>query len=555
MKSNPPAINYFRVFKNQQFSFDLPQKFTFPFYYQPHSIALLAAKEIQEYLAHQVDFEHNFESTGKMFGVLVAKDHYGNIGYLAAFSGKLADSNEHIRFVPPVFDLLEKDNFFNRGMSELNSISDELKLAENDEKYLDLVHAQKKLIVNSAEEIKKIKSEIKIGKAKRDAVRNYLKDKTEEEREQLLEDLRKQSVKEQYFLKDFTQNIKQQLATIAEQLSGLEENIHRLKEQRKNQSNQLQQQIFDQYTFLNQQKDSKSIGEIFIDTFEKKPPAGAGECAAPKLLQYAFLHDLTPIALAEFWWGASPSSEIRVHGQYYPACKGKCEPILKHMLDGIELDENPLLQAIKIEKELEILFEDDYLLAINKPAELLSVPGRQVDYSVYSIIKEKYPKATGPLVIHRLDQSTSGIMLLAKDEKTYKFIQRQFIKRKIKKRYFAILNGEIAAKSGTINLPLRLDIEDRPRQLVCYDHGKEAITEFEVLKIEQGKTQIHFYPKTGRTHQLRVHAAHVLGLNAPIIGDDLYGTKSDRLHLHANYLQFLHPQTREMVEIECEAPF
>ena len=259
--------------------------------------------------------------------------------------------------------------------------------------------------------------------------------------------------------------------------------------------------------------------------------------------------------MAEFWWGISPDSEVKVHKEFYPACRGKCEPILSHMLEGIELDVNPMSINPAEGKELPIIYEDEYLLLVNKPAEFLSVPGKTIDDSVQTRIQLKYPNATGPLLVHRLDMSTSGIILIAKQKDIHESLQKQFLKRTVEKRYMALLDGYVKSSDGEISLPLRVDLEDRPRQLVCYEHGKHALTTYEVLERKNGRTRIHFYPHTGRTHQLRVHAAHSKGLNAPIIGDDLYGQKADRLHLHAEYLSFWHPITKERMEINCPAPF
>ena len=294
---------------------------------------------------------------------------------------------------------------------------------------------------------------------------------------------------------------------------------------------------------------------IFDHTESKIPPAGAGECAAPKLLQYAYLNKLKPIAMAEFWWGKSPSSEIRKHKQFYPSCRGKCEPILGHMLEGLDVEPNEMLSNLKDEKELDIIFEDEHLVAVNKPAEFLSVPGKEIEDSVYTRVKEKYPDADGPLVVHRLDMSTSGVMLLAKSKDVHKAIQHQFEQRTIKKRYVALLRGELTEKRGEINLPLRVDFHDRPRQLVCHEHGKPARTVWELVETIDGQSLVRFYPITGRTHQLRVHAAHADGLNTPILGDDLYGTKADRLHLHAEQLRFIHPISLEEVTLKVPAPF
>jgi len=306
---------------------------------------------------------------------------------------------------------------------------------------------------------------------------------------------------------------------------------------------------------LNYKGKTKDLLDIFKDTLLLRPPAGAGECAAPKLFQYAYENELKPIAMAEFWWGASPKSEVRQHKRFYPSCRGKCEPILGHMMQGLEVAPNPMEAVPNFDEELEIIYEDDYLLLVNKPHEFLSVPGRIIKDSVQTRMKTYLPKAKGPLLVHRLDMSTSGLLLVAKTEKIHKCLQKQFIKRTIKKRYVALLEGVLEQERGEIELPLCLDYNNRPQQMVCYHNGKPARTKYEVISVKNGRTRIYFYPVTGRTHQLRVHAAHVKGLHIPIVGDDLYGKKADRLYLHAEQLIFEHPETREMMEFVCEAPF
>ena len=294
---------------------------------------------------------------------------------------------------------------------------------------------------------------------------------------------------------------------------------------------------------------------IFQETTQVTPPAGAGECATPKLLHYAFKHDLKPLAMAEFWWGASPKSEIRKHQNFYPACQGKCQPILEHMLEGMSLDDNPLLINPALGKTIDIIYQDEVMLVINKPAEFLSVPGKRIEDSVYLRIKQSFPKATGPLIVHRLDMSTSGLMVIALSKEAHKELQKQFIKRTVKKRYVALLEGLIKEDSGIIDLPLRVDLDDRPRQLVCYEHGRQAQTEWQVIERKKHQTKIYFYPVTGRTHQLRVHSAHIKGLNMPIVGDDLYGNKGARLHLHAETLEFTHPTTKELMHFQIDVEF
>lgn len=281
------------------------------------------------------------------------------------------------------------------------------------------------------------------------------------------------------------------------------------------------------------------------------PPAGSGECAAPKLLNYAYQNQLKPIAMAEFWWGQSPKSQVRKHKQFYPACRSKCEPILGHMLRGLDVDPNPIQDTTTRAGEIQILFEDEHIVVINKPPELLSVPGKIITDSVWSRMRHRYPQATGPLIVHRLDMSTSGIMIIALKKEAHKYLQHQFIKRTVEKRYVAILKGTLSKKSGYVSLPLRVDLDNRPHQLVCYDHGKNATTYWELSKTDGAHMWVDFYPKTGRTHQLRVHAAHTDGLNAPIVGDDLYGHRADRLYLHAAELTIKHPDTKQSQTYAC----
>jgi tRNA pseudouridine32 synthase/23S rRNA pseudouridine746 synthase len=386
----------------------------------------------------------------------------------------------------------------------------------------------------------------------RDEKRFSFQNLSSDEIELLEAGLSEESKNESILLKKMTKYWNFQIENTQNAVNLLLNEINQLKEERKQKSGALQQKLFAEYSFLNALGHRKSLGEIF----NNNPPAGAGECAAPKLLHYAFEHQLKPIAMAEFWWGQSPKSEIRKHKHFYPACKSKCEPILlNHMLLGLEMESNPFELNTAEGKEIEIVYEDDYMLVVNKPTEFLSVPGKKIADSVYQRIKDKYPEASGPLVVHRLDMSTSGLMLIAKNEEIYVTLQNQFIKRTIKKRYVALLEGVLKEKEGYIDLPLRVDLDDRPRQLVCYDHGKSAQTKWEIIATKNKQTLVYFYPITGRTHQLRVHASHELGLKMPIVGDDLYGSKSDRLHLHAEQIIFIHPISKQEIIIQQKAPF
>jgi tRNA pseudouridine32 synthase/23S rRNA pseudouridine746 synthase len=550
----------FQSFKTNISGISLPEKFTFPFYYEPHELSIIAANELQGYLEKQTDFEHNFGLKekqeglviGKMFGVLVCQNLDGEIGYLWAFSGKLAGENHHSYFVPTIFDMLQKDGFFRKEEEVLNAINRQIEILEDSEELQNKTIQLELTKKEAATDIQSQKDKIKRLKMERDEKRNSFENLSSPEIEQLELELSEESKKESILLKKMTKYWNFQLEKAQNEVNLLLNEINQLKEERKQKSGALQQKLFAEYSFLNQFGERKSIGKIF----NNNPPAGAGECAAPKLLHYAFKHNLKPIAMAEFWWGQSPKSEIRKHKQFYPACKSKCEPILlSHMLKGIAMESNPFQENPAKGKDIEIVYEDEVLAIINKPAEFLSVPGKMISDSVYQRVKALYPKATGPLIVHRLDMSTSGLMLIAKNEETYVKLQSQFIKRTIKKRYVALLEGILETNEGFIDLPLRVDLDDRPRQLVCYEHGKSAQTKWIKIETKNNQTLVYFYPITGRTHQLRVHASHGLGLNSPIVGDDLYGKKSNRLHLHAEQITFIHPISKEEMTFTKETDF
>jgi tRNA pseudouridine32 synthase/23S rRNA pseudouridine746 synthase len=551
-------------FKSVTDGIELPDAFTFPFYYQPHPLSLLAANELQDYLENQFDANHNFGLNeeqeglviGKMFGVLVVKNQADELGYLAAFSGKLANENHHDLFVEPVFDILDDSGFYKREEEVVNEVNATIEALENNADYIAIQAAISALKDEETQVIATQKAAMKEAKKIRDEHRKeYAYFVNETTKQTLLDQLNSESVKEKFLLKDMVKHFLYRSLELQEKYAVFQNEIDALKEKRKVLSNQLQQQIFENYFFLNALGEQKSLGAIFENTADMKPIAGSGECAAPKLLQHAYNNNLTPICLAEFWWGQAPKSEIRLHKQFYPACKSKCEPILGHMLEGLTVDPNPMLENPAEGKTLAIVYEDDELAVINKPAEFLSVPGKNIYDSVYARVQERYPNATGPLIVHRLDMSTSGLLIVAKNKAAHQQLQRQFIKRNVKKRYVALLDGIIQEDEGVIDLPLRVDLDDRPRQLVCYEHGKNAVTHWKVIKRTDTQTLIHFYPITGRTHQLRVHAAHSLGLNAPIVGDDLYGTKADRLHLHAEWIQVNHPVTHKKIQFQVDPEF
>ena len=538
----------FHTFAQPIQSIPLPERFTYPFHYTPHPLCVIAAEETQTYLKERTEWREELQ-TGKMFGVLVVRTPAGEVGYLAAFSGNLAGKNVHPFFVPPIYDLLQPDGFFRQEEEQINEINARIRILQTSPALEDARSRLQSTIEYCDFVLQAAKDLMKKRKEERDRLRQF--PLTEEETALL--------IKESQHMKAAHKLTKKSLRSILEEdqakVDRLEQEIEQLKQERKRRSAALQRKLFEQFRILNARGEVKDLCELFAPTSQGTPPAGAGECAAPKLLQYAYQHQLEPIAMAEFWWGDSPKTEIRHHGYYYPACKGKCEPILHHMLQGLRVDENPLLADSHRETKLDILYEDDYLLVINKPEGMLSVPGKGDADSVYQRLSILYPEATGPIIVHRLDMATSGLLLAAKTKEAHQNLQAQFKNRTIQKRYIALLEGEVPQDEGEIRLPLCPDPLDRPRQIVSEEFGKPALTHYRVLERTSGKTLIAFYPQTGRTHQLRVHAAHPQGLHCPILGDKLYGRKAERLYLHAEYLAFTHPITSERIEIQKSPAF
>ncbi len=526
-----------------------PRQFTWPFHYEPHALSRLAAEQVQAYLRTRSEWAEEI-AAGKMFGVLVVRNSEGELGFLAAFSGNLAGTNQHEYFVPPVYDMLRPDDFFRQEEAEISAINRDIEELTHSEKYTNATQEVEhiKLKVNS--ELSSFKSTL----AERKAARASRRQQGEDAATLILE-----SQRDNADLQRLKKSLRQQIEISEKRFAILQSEISTLKQERQQRSAALQMRLFAQFRMLNARGEVKDLCELFAPTPQHIPPAGAGECAAPKLLQYAYLNSLTPIAMAEFWQGASPRGEVRHHGTFYPSCNGKCKPILTFMMQGLDVEPNPLTTITPPEPT--ILWEDEWLVAINKPCGMLSVEGKSGVRSVEQWAHERYPNATGPMIIHRLDQSTSGILLLAKDKATHEAIQRQFITRSVEKRYTALLEGVVATPIGCIDLAMKLDYDNRPRQMVASD-GKRAITEYRVLGIEGSRTRILFRPITGRTHQLRLHSAHTQGLNTPIVGDDIYGHEchadlcdGHRLCLHASMLEFQHPHTAQRIKIECEAEF
>ena len=442
-----------------------PERFTYPFCYEPHPLAVLAAEEVKR----ELSLMHLTE--GKMFGVLVVSpvsegQDGPNLAFLAAYSGLLEGRNDWPYFVPPVFDVQQPDGHFKTREREIMQSEDHKRMSQD-----------------------------------------------------------------------------------------------------------LQLWLFHQYQFLNARGETKDLVEVWQDyhsspKIRKKfplPPGGTGDCCAPKLLQYAYQHCLRPVCMAEFWWGESPKGLIRHHGQFYPACSGKCKPVLTWMLQGLEVDPNPEAQGLR-HQEPRIVWEDEVMAVVDKPSGMLSMPGKIGDESVAAWAQKRWPEA---VLVHRLDMLTSGILLVAKTAEAYHSLQKQFEDRTVKKKYLAIVEGVPAQEHGIIDLPLSSDPMNRPYQMVDHEHGKRAITEYRVVYQGDGSfdtsqisqknrppdTLLALWPHTGRTHQLRMHCAHPDGLGCPILGDELYGKKADRLYLQAQAISFVHPTTGKRMHFELTNTF
>ena len=551
---------------------DFPEKMNNPFDYEPHPLCIQICKELQTYLENKKEWREEIDR-GKMFGILIVEG-----GYLATYSGQIGGRSDWDDFVPAVFDYLQPDGYFKTHEAEITHINESILRLEKDERMLKARTLIADLLAQRQQTIAGFQEKMKEKKAQRDLRRKQGNLSAEEEQAM---------TKESQFMKAELRRLKKSLAektTLETEYEDYQNNISRLKQLRKQLSDALQQWLFAQFRMLNAEGEEKDLLEIFRDTaledqpnlsllskraaLKMVPPAGSGECCEPKLLQYAFRHHLKPLQMAMFWWGESPKEEIRHHLQFYPACNGKCKPILRWMLPEV----NTMLNHASQPLTLETLYEDRELAVICKPAGMLSVPGKEPGVtSVYSIMRGKYPEATGPLIVHRLDMATSGLMVIAKTEFAYHRLQEQFASHQIQKKYVAIVcakEGSIQPE-GIISLPLMPDYLDRPRQIVNHEQGKEAITEYKVLgnkennalgnKESEGNNQhlrLALYPQTGRTHQLRVHCAHREGLNAPILGDPLYGCeKASRLYLHAESIRFTHPLSGKEIFIERKADF
>lgn len=523
---------------------ETPERLNDPFDYEPHPLCRRAAKRLSAYIARHREW-HDELARGKMLGVLVVRDNRGRTGFLAAFSGNLAGTNDLPYFVPPVYDMLASDGFFRLGEAEISDINRRTEALEHAPERIRALEHLRMAEDDARRRLGEMREAMQRNKALRDARRHTADDAA------LLEAIDNESRREKSAYRRLKAEVRKAVDAAREVLSRFDTEIESLKAERRRRSEELQVRLFDNFKVSDRFGRRRSLREIFTEATGAIPPAGAGECAAPKLLQYAFLNELTPLAIAEFWHGESPKGEIRRHGSYYPACRGKCKPILDYMLRGVETERRPTSPP----PEPTVLYEDDCMIVVEKPAGMLSVDGRSEVLSAESWARRRFPEAADVRAAHRLDMPTSGLLLLSKDTETYRRLQEQFAGRKVHKRYIALLEGETAEDEGCIDLPLRPDPSDRPRQVTDREHGKPARTLYKVLGRCCGRTLISFEPVTGRTHQLRVHSAAAEGLNCPILGDVLYGAQpAERLYLHNEYIAFTHPYTGGQMQFLSPAP-
>lgn len=535
----------------------LPVRFPSPFDdLEPHPLALQAARALQERL-RSGEIAPGVPATvldrpegGKMFGVLLIAAPDGRVGALRAFSAQLDGHWELPGWAPPLFDPTIRavvEPGLERRVRELTTLRDRLVAGEEyrrerDERLRrDAGYADARADLRAASEqrrAERAERRAAVAAGDRPALRaldteSRLEDMERRERERALRD---------------------EFDAAGRPFRRLERRRRALDRLRRALSRRAMREIHDSYRLTNARGDSTTLRALFSPG---EPPWGAADCAGPKLLTQAYRLGLRPLALAEFWWGPPPPGGGRVAGAFYPACRSKCGPLLPFLLDGLDVAPRRTWRPEAHDDDaLVTRYEDDRFVAVVKPPGMLTVPARDLEVtdSLEARLRRRYPGAARLLVVHRLDLDTSGVVLVALDPEAYRFVQEQFVARTVRKRYVAWLDGEVAADSGTVRLPLRLDLDQRPRQVVDFVHGRDAITDWKVSERRDGRTRVAFFPRTGRTHQLRVHAAHPEGLGVPIVGDRLYGRPAARLLLHAESLTFRLPSGRTITVVE-PAPF
>ena len=579
----------------------------------PRALAFVAARRVATYVEQHPELTAG-EVCGKMYGVLVVEAPGGCLAFLAAHSGLLGGRNDWSFFVPPVFDAQQPDGHFKTKEREISGMNRRIAELMQRPQLFEARQRLEQVRQQADRVIAQEREEVKARKARRDTMRREQPQMDDATKAMLI----RESQHDKAQLRRLMKSCEASVAEHQEALDVMEREIDTLKRERREGSDVLQRWLFDQYVMLNAKGMRRTLIDIFARFNGTLPPAGAGDCCAPKLLQFAYAHNLRPVSLAEFWLGAPPPTEVRRHLQFYPPCRSKCYPILQFMLQGLDaplpgaeevyplreegggttnddkaslddkasidtneahddkasLDDNGFLDAQghiykKCGASLHIIYEDEQMAVVSKPSGMLSVPGKSCRLSVESIVREHYGIAADvPVIVHRLDMDTSGLLLIARTREAHKALQQQFLDHTVSKSYLALLEGVPhegltgehvvwhSSHTGTITLPLRPDLDDRPRQLVDFVHGKPAVTRFRLLKVIDGHQLIALTPVTGRTHQLRMHCAHHLGLNCPILGDPLYGNAiepsaniAQRLYLHAEQITFRHPSSGEIVPI------
>lgn len=507
-----------------------------------------------------INFIRELEA-GKMLGVLIAADEDGARHTLYAFSGQLGHGGFHFPgFVGPVFDYLQPDGHFKTHEQDISRQNLDISHFETD--ILPPVRKEYERVRNAFDaEVSAARDKYHESKSERDA-RRKAGDVSDAELAAMI----RQSQFEKAELHRLKKRVTAQLEPYATRLKEAEAQLSAMKEKRRADSEALQQWLFTNFRLLNARGESRSLSEIFADTPMPVPPSGAGECCAPKLLQAAYLQGWHPLTITEYWYGRGKEGEVRIHGRHYPACRGKCRPVLGWMLQGLDI-EPPLDSDCDAGIDLKpvVIFENQWFCVVNKPSGMLSVPGKGAAISVQQWLEAKYGPERDVKVVHRLDQDTSGLLIAAFGPAAYKALQFMFASRQVKKTYMADLEGDYQSRGipqkGRIELPLSPDWLDRPRQRVDLDNGKNAVTEYEFMSVKDGHSRVMFHPLTGRTHQLRIHSASDTGLGMPIVGDRLYGHGNDcphnreRLHLHAMTLEFTSPFDRRPCRFDSPLPF
>lgn len=536
----------------------LPTLFTYPFAYVPSDVCRAAARAVRSHLLTHPEWAAELEG-GKMMGVLVCRDPEGNVGFLAAFSGTLGGTLTHPWFVPPVLDYEQPTGIFKTEENAISTLNRHIDALRQSDELRNLRTQLSQVQTQSHTEIETAKALMAQHKDQRRILRA--------QHPEMADELDRQSQFEKAELKRLTARWRTMEDDIKSQIATHEAEVQTLVTERKRRSNILQRWLFSRMRLSCADGAQVSVRDIFLQAGRGIPPSGTGECAAPRILHYAYGHGLCPISMAEFWVGRSPVGQIRTDGDFYPACQTKCGPLLSRMLRGVPMEPNPLVSHTRpvlmgdterplTPQDIVILYEDADLMAVEKPEGLVTVTDRTDVPSLMQMVRQLRPDIEGPGYVHRLDQATSGIVLIAKRPDVHTALQMLFETRRVRKRYVAILERTPRQTHGVINLPLIPNIDDRPRQMVDMVRGRRALTRFEVVEsYANGRTRVFFYPETGRTHQLRVHAASPLGLGAPIVGDNLYGHLSERLMLHADMLEFEHPTTGRVCRVVSHVPF